>query len=332
MSKRFSMPVLLLGCTLLLLLTTLASLLFGAGDVSPRLALKGLLGSGTEDTYFVLRELRAPRTLVGLVTGMALGCAGALMQTLARNPLAEPGLLGVSAGSAFAVTLALLLGASSASLSVYIAQAGALVGCLIVLSAARLNGVGNDPIRLVLAGATLSSLLLALTSLLLMFDQRTADEIRFWITGSVAGRDLSSLWQLLPSLLLAAVLTLVIIRPLAALALGETMATNLGHKPERIRLIAVIIVALLVGAATAMVGPIMFVGLVVPFLARALAGADIRRYLALCLFIGPIILIGADTLSRVLVAPAELPLGVLTAIIGAPVLLAVVRANRLPRL
>lgn len=332
MSHRFSMPILLLGCAALLLLTSLASLLMGAGDTTPWQALSVLLGAGTEDARFVLFELRLPRTLVGLVTGMALGCAGALMQTLARNPLAEPGLLGVSAGSAFAVTLALLLGASSASLSVYVAQAGALAGCLIVLSAARLKGVGNDPIRLVLAGATLSSLLLALTSLLLMFDQRTADEIRFWITGSVAGRDLASLRHLLPSLLVATALTLLIIRPLAALALGETMATNLGHKPGRIRLTAVLIVALLVGAATAMAGPIMFVGLVVPFIARALAGADIRRYLALCLFIGPIILIGADTLSRILVSPAELPLGVLTAVIGAPVLLMVVRANRLPRL
>lgn len=332
MPNRYPLPFLLVCCGALLLLVSLGSLLFGAGNVSPWLALQTLLGQGTDEASFVLFELRGPRTLVALVTGLTLGCAGALMQTLARNPLAEPGLLGVSAGSAFAVTLALLLGASAAGLSVYVAQAGALVGCLIVLSAARLNSMSNDPIRLVLAGATLSSLLLALTSLLLMFDQRTADEIRFWITGSVAGRDISTLWQLLPSLILATVLTLLIIRPLAALALGEKMATNLGHKPGRIRLIAVLIVALLVGAATALAGPIMFVGLVVPFIARALAGADIRRYLALCVFIGPIILIGADTLSRVLVAPAELPLGVLTAIIGAPVLLAVVRANRLPKL
>ena len=332
MPNRYPLPLLLAGSSVLLLLAGIASFLFGAGDVSPGLALQALLGQGSSETYFVLFELRGPRTLIALVTGITLGCAGALMQTLARNPLAEPGLLGVSAGSAFAVTLALLLGASSASLSVYVAQAGALVGCLIVLSAARLNSMNNDPIRLVLAGATLSSLLLAMTSLLLMFDQRAADEIRFWITGSVAGRDLSTLWQLLPSLLIALILTLFIVRPLAALALGENMATNLGHKPERIRFIAVIIVALLVGSATALAGPIMFVGLVVPFIARAFAGADIRRYLILCVFIGPIILIAADTLSRLIVAPGELPLGVLTAIIGAPVLLAVVRANRLPKL
>lgn len=332
MPNRYPLPLLLIGSSVVLLLICVASLLFGAGEVSPRVALQTLLGHGTAETQFVLFELRGPRTFIALIAGLALGCAGALMQTLARNPLAEPGLLGVSAGSAFAVTLALLLGASAASLSVYVAQAGALVGCLIVLSAARLNSMNNDPIRLVLAGATLSSLLLALTSMLLMFDQRAADEIRFWITGSVAGRDLATVWQLAPSLLVALVLTLFIVRPLAALALGENIATNLGHKPERIRFIAVIVVALLVGAATSLAGPIMFVGLVVPFIARALAGADIRRYLGLCVFIGPILLIGADILSRLLVAPAELPLGVLTALIGAPVLLAVVRANRLPKL
>lgn len=332
MAQRYPMPLLLASSSLVLLLVGLASLLIGAGEVTPFATLPALFGQGTSEAQFVLFELRAPRTIVAIVAGAALGCAGALMQTLARNPLAEPGLLGISAGSVFAVTVALLLGASSASLSVYVAQFGALVGCLIVLSAARMNGVGNDPIRLVLAGATLSGVLLALTSLLLMFDQRSADEIRFWLTGSVAGRDLGTLWQLLPSLALALVLTLWVVRPLAALALGETMATNLGHKPGRVRLLAVLIVALLVGAATALAGPIVFVGLVVPFIARALAGADIRRYLVLCLFIGPIVLLSADILARVVVAPAELPIGVLTALLGAPVLLAVVRANRLPRL
>lgn len=315
-----------------LALVSLASLLFGAGDVSAGIALQTLLGADNAEARFVITELRGPRTLLGLVVGAALGCAGALMQTLARNPLAEPGLLGISAGSSFAVTLALLLGASAATLNVHVAQLGALAGCLVVLSAARLQGVGNDPVRLVLAGATLTGLLLSLTSLLLMFDQRTADEIRFWITGSLAGRDLNTLYSILPSLLAALLLTLLIIRPLAALALGERAAQGLGHRPGRVRLITVLVVALLVGAATASAGPIIFIGLVVPFLARALAGPDIRRTLWLCLPIGPILLIGADILARTLVAPTELPLGVLTAFIGAPVLLLVVRQRRLPTL
>ncbi len=329
--QRPLQPLLLVSSALLIAIC-MASLMLGAGDVSALQALEVLMGAGGDDARFVVEELRLPRTLVGLVVGAALACAGALMQTLARNPLAEPGLLGVSAGGSFAVTLALMLGASAATLNIHVAQFGALVGSLLVLSAARIQGIGNDPIRLVLAGATLTSLLLSLISLMLMFDQRSADEIRFWITGSVAGRSLEQLSQLLPSLIIAALLTLLIIRPLAALTLGEHTAQSLGHHPGRIRLTCVLIVALLVGSATAIAGPIIFVGLVVPFIARALAGPDIRRTLCLCLTLGPVVIIGADTLSRLLVSPAELPLGVMTALIGAPVLLLVVRNKRLPTL
>jgi len=270
--------------------------------------------------------------LLGLAVGSALGVAGALLQAVTRNPLAEPGLLGVSAGSAFAVAIALALGASAATLRISVAQLGALVGCLCVLAAARVRGVGDDPIRLVLAGAALSSLLIALTSLLLLADQHTADEIRFWIVGSIAGRRLADLIAIMPSLALAAALTVLIARPLAALALGERVAIGLGHRPGLVRLLVIVAAALLVGATTAVAGPIAFVGLVVPYAARALAGPDIRRTLWLCLPLGPLMVISADIIARLVVQPSELPLGVLTALLGAPVLVAVVRANRLPSL
>ncbi len=254
------------------------------------------------------------------------------MQAVARNPLAEPGLLGVSAGAAFAVALALVLGASAATLRISVAQLGALVGCACVLSVARFRGVGNDPIRLVLAGAAFSGLLASLTSLILLYDQRAADEIRFWVIGSLAGRRLDDLLAVLPSMLVASVMVALIARPLAALALGERVASGLGHHPNLIRWLVIACVALLVGAATAIAGPIAFVGLVVPFVARAFAGPDIRRTLWFCLPIGPLIVLAADIISRVVVAPSELPLGVLTALCGAPVLIAVVRARRLPML
>ncbi|GHA93251.1 FecCD family ABC transporter permease [Modicisalibacter luteus] len=317
----------------------LFSLLFGAGEIGPLDSLLILLGKldGTtaqyaEEAVFVVQELRLPRTLIGLVVGMALGVAGALLQAVARNPLAEPGLLGVSAGSAFAVAVALMLGASAATLRVSVAQLGALAGCLCVLAAARMRGVGNDPVRLVLAGAVLSGLLGALTSMILLVDQRTADEIRFWIVGSLAGRRIEDLHAILPSMALGGVVTVLIARPLAALALGERVAVGLGHHPQLVRLLVIGVVAILVGATTAVAGPIAFIGLVVPFAARALAGPDIRRTLWLCLPLGPLVVISADIVSRLVVQPSELPLGVLTALIGAPVLILVVRSQRLPTL
>ncbi|MDR5867371.1 FecCD family ABC transporter permease [Halomonas koreensis] len=316
----------------LLALAALASLLWGAGEVGAARALAVLVGHGDDEARFVVETLRLPRTLIGIAVGLALGVAGALLQAVSRNPLAEPGLLGVSAGAAFAVAVALWLGASAATLRVAVAQLGALVGCLAVMGVVRLRGLADDPVRLVLAGAAFSALLASLTSLLLLFDQRTADEIRFWVVGSLAGRRLEDLVAVLPSLALALVVTGLIARPLAALALGERVASGLGHRPGRVRALVVLAVALLVGAATAIAGPIAFVGLVVPFAARALAGPDIRRTLWLCLPLGPLMVLAADVVSRRVVAPSELPLGVLTALIGAPVLVAVVRARRLPTL
>ncbi len=329
-SRALSLPLIAAG--LLLFLIIIASLLYGAGPISASEAFMVLAGSGSEEARFVVSELRLPRTIIGLVTGLALGLAGALLQSMTRNPLAEPGLLGVSAGSGFAVALAILFGASTATLTSFVAQLGALAGCALVIAATRVQGLGNDPVRLILAGATLTGLLLALTSMLMLMDQRAADEIRFWITGSIAGKPLSILQATLPSILVALVLIVIVARPLAAMALGEKAAVGLGHHPGRIRFLIVLTVALLVGSATALAGPLIFVGLVVPFIARAFAGPDIRKTLWLCVPVGPAVVLAADVVSRLIAAPAELPLGVVTALIGAPVLLAIVRAGRMPSL
>ncbi|MGQ7247267.1 FecCD family ABC transporter permease [Halomonas sp. V046] len=310
----------------------LASLVVGAGEVGVMRSLAALVGGNDADARFVVWQLRLPRTLVGLVVGASLAVAGALLQVISRNPLAEPGLLGVSAGSAFAVAVMLSLGATVLELRIGVAQLGALLGCACVLGVTRVRGLGNDPIRLVLAGAAFSSLLAALTSLLLLIDRRAADEIRFWVVGSLAGRRLDDLLAVMPSVALAGLVLVMVARPMASLALGERASAGLGHHPGRLRLLAVIIVALLVGGATAIAGPIAFVGLVVPFMARAIGGPELRRTLLLCLPLGPLLVLSADVISRRLVAPSELPLGVLTALVGAPVLIMVVRARRLPSL
>ena len=315
----------------LLGLAVLASLLLGSGEVSPSRAVRALVG-GDEEARFAVWELRWPRTVVGAVVGAALGAAGAVLQAAARNPLAEPGLLGVSAGASTAVVVVIALGGSVATLGPHVAVAGALLGCLVAMGAARLHGVGDDPVRLVLAGAAISGLLGSLTSVLLLVDQRSADEVRFWTVGAVAGRDLDVLAGVLPALVVGAVLVVLVARPLAALSLGEEVATGLGARPRRARLAAVVAVALLVGGATAAAGPIGFVGLVVPFAARALVGPDLRRVLLPSVLLGPVVVVGADVISRLVVRPYEMPLGVITALIGAPVLVAVVRAHRVPSL
>ncbi|MCK7545027.1 iron ABC transporter permease [Marinobacter bryozoorum] len=314
------------------LAAALASLLWGAGPVGAVEALQVMTGQGSEEARFVVMELRLPRLATAMATGLALAIAGALLQALTRNPLAEPGLLGVSGGSAFAVTLAILLGASSATMTTLVAQAGALAGCALVMLATRSRGLAADPVRLVLAGATVTGLLLSLTSVMMLADQRAADEVRFWITGSIAGTSLADLVAVLPSMAVAGVLVVIVASPLAALSLGERAAMGLGHRPGRIRALVVVAVALLVGGATALAGPLVFAGLVVPFIARALAGPDIRKTLWLCLPIGPGMILVADTLARVIGAPAELPLGVITAMLGAPVLLIIVRSRRMPAL
>ncbi|MFQ1004087.1 FecCD family ABC transporter permease [Modestobacter sp. SSW1-42] len=315
-----------------LALAVLASLAVGAGEVGPARALAVLAGGGDDDARFAVLQLRVPRTVVAVAVGIALGVAGAVLQTAARNPLAEPGLLGVSAGASFAVVLVIASGASAASMGPWVAVLGAGAGCLLAVGAARLRGAGDDPVRLVLAGAALSGLLSAATSVVLLLDQRTADEVRFWTVGSVAGRDLDTVTQVGPVLAAGLLIALLAARPLSALALGDTVARGLGHRPARARALAMVAVALLVGGAVAAAGPVVFIGLVVPFLARALVGPDLRRVLAVTVVLGPAVVLLADVASRLLVRPYEMPLGVVTAMIGAPVLVAVVRSTRMPAL
>jgi len=331
-ASRLSVPKALGGAALCLIALCVASLLLGAGDIGILPSLQALLGSGDDDARFIVFELRWVRTELALLVGLALGAAGVLLQAVTRNPLAEPGLLGVSAGASFAVVLAINLGASAASLHLGVAMLGALIGCVLVLLVTRMRGVGDDPVRLVLAGAAFSGMLGALSSLLLLWDQRTADEMRFWVIGALAGRPLDTLDWSLPGLLGGLLMALLVVRPLAALALGERVASGLGHHPQLTRLGTLLAVAILVGTATAAAGPIAFIGLIVPYIARRLVGSDIRRTLGLSMLLGPCVLLLADVISRLLVRPYELPVGVVTAFVGAPILIAVVRNHRLPTL
>ena len=302
----------------------------GGWYAGPTDSFRALLGGADEDTRFIVNVLRRSRLELALLVGAALGSSGLLLQSITRNPLAEPGLLGVSAGSALGMVLAINMGASIAEYGFLLATVGALGGCLLVLAVTRIRGVGDDPIRLILAGIAFSGLLNALSSIVLLWNQRTADEIRFWVVGSLAGRPVYTLESCLPGLFVGLLMSVALIRPLAALALGERVAAGLGHNPRLVRIGTLLAVAVLVGTANAAAGPIAFLGLIVPYLVRRAVGFDIRRGFALCLVLGPCVLLTADIIARLVVRPYELPVGVVTAFIGAPVLIAVVRSHRLP--
>lgn len=322
-----------LACAALAALLMFASMLLGAGNLTPAESFHALLGRGaSEEHAFIVYELRWPRTVLAVLVGIALGAAGTVMQAATRNPLAEPGLLGVSAGASFAVVLAIYYGADTAGMHFGISVAGAMTGCFLVLLTTQMRGAGADPVRLVLAGAAFTSILVSVTTLLLLHDQRTADEIRFWVIGALGGRPASNLQWVFPGLLAGLAMVGATAPALAALSLGEKVAMGLGHRPAFTRVLAMTGVAVLVGTATAAAGPIAFAGLIVPYFARRLVGPDVRRALPMAMLIGPIVLLVSDILSRLTVRPYELPIGVVTACIGAPVLIAVVRSHRLPRL
>lgn len=317
------------GLFCLLVALALVSIATGAGigatHVGPVEVWRVLTGAGDDWSRAVLLDLRLPRTLLAMLVGAGLGVAGVLLQAVVRNPLAEPGLIGVSAGASGAVVLATAFGVISVRLQVPIAVVGALAGCALALVLAGLKGSREDPVRLILAGAAINGLLGSASAVVLLIDNETADTMRFWTIGALAGRDLGVGVAALPALIAGFGLALAVRRPLSALSIGQEVARGLGHRPGWTRAAAALAVALLAGAATAIAGPIGFVGLVVPFVGRRLVGPEIGRLLPIAVLIGPILVLAADIATRLVVRPSELPLGIVTAFVGAPALIALIR-------
>ncbi|ROT32322.1 iron ABC transporter permease [Micromonospora sp. HM5-17] len=314
-------------------LACLASVLIGAKHVPPGEALRALTGDRDGDALLVA-ELRFPRTLLGLLVGVALGVAGTLAQELTRNPLGDPGLLGVSAGAAVSVAAGIgVLGLTSPYQYVWFAFLGAtLAGVLVYLvgGAARASARsgGASPVSLALAGAAVTALLMSLTQALVLLDIRTLDQYRFWAVGSLAGRDGALAGQLSPFVLAGLLLTAVLTPRLNALALGDDLAGSLGVRVGTTRLLGAVAVIVLTGAAVAAAGPVTFVGLVVPHLVRSFTGPDLRWLLPGSGLAGAALLLGADTLGRLLDHPGEVQAGVVTAMIGAPFLITLVKRGR----
>jgi iron complex transport system permease protein len=271
-------------------------------------------------------EARLDRTLLGFAVGAALGLAGALMQGLTRNPLADPGILGVNAGATFAMVVGMTaFGLSGMGAYLPLAFVGAAVAAAAVHTIASLGRDGATPIKLAITGAALSAGLASWTTGLLLADRKTMESFRFWQVGTVGGRGTDVLLTGLPFLLVGALLALAGARLLNTLALGDDLARGLGRQTTRDRLVIALAIVLLAGTATALAGPIAFVGLVVPHVVRTLVGPDYRRVLPFSLLGGAVLVVVADTLGRVVLPPAEVQVGIMAAIVGVPFFIALIR-------
>ncbi|MFF2085959.1 FecCD family ABC transporter permease [Nocardia sp. NPDC058176] len=308
------------------------SVTVGAGGIPPGTVFDVLVHPDGSEAAIIVHNLRIPRTVLALAVGAALGIAGALMQGQTRNPLADPGLLGIEAGAALAVVLSIaLLGIDTIGGYLWFGLAGAGAAAAAVLAIGSRRG-GPDPLSLVLAGAATSALLMAITQAIAMRDADSIHAYRVWGTGTVLGRGLDIFYQSLPLLLLGVILAAAGAPGLNLLQLGDDVARSLGQHPLRQKILGVSAIMVLTGTATAACGPIGFVGLTVPHVARYLCGVDYRWVTAYSAVLGGLLLALADTIGRVIALPSEVHVSIVMALLGGPIFVLIVRRPRLVRI
>lgn len=304
---------------LLLAVTAIWSVTLGTSHIAISDVLAAIVAFDGSREHLVVTTLRLPRVLAGVLGGSALAVAGAIMQAVTNNPLASPGLLGVNAGAAFAVVMAMsLLGMGSSNAHVWFAFGGAGAAAIVVYALASVGPAGATPLKLVLAGAVLATFLTSLTTAILIFDQTTLDAVRLWTAGSLTGRSMAQVASVAPYILAGLAAALVFRRHLMTLSLGATVARSVGQNPVLWRGLAVIIVILLAGGAVALAGPIGFVGLIVPHIARLTVGVDYRWIMPFGAAGGALLVVVADTVGRTFFASQSFPVGVTMALVGAP--------------
>ncbi|WP_193173548.1 FecCD family ABC transporter permease [Nisaea nitritireducens] len=321
---RFAFPV------LLLVFAAIATLAAGVRSVPvPEIWHALTAFDQTNPLHIVVRDIRLPRLIAGLAAGASLGMAGSIMQSLTRNPLADPGLMGVNAGAAFTIVLgAFLLGRADGGFIAALSFPGAALASLGVFAIG--GGVRGEtgPVRLTLAGIALNALLMSLVSAIVLTRTEALEVFRFWAAGSLAQANVRPLLEMSTIAALGAGSALLLAPRLEALALGSGLAKGLGTRPGRIQLGALAVVTMLTGAAVSIAGPIAFLGLMVPPLARRISGHTLRFEIMISALFGATILLLADTAGRLLIAPAEIRVGIMTALIGAPVFIWIARRLR----
>ncbi|HEY5881469.1 MAG TPA: iron chelate uptake ABC transporter family permease subunit [Nakamurella sp.] len=311
-----------------LVLAVALSLGLGSKGLSAGEIIDGLAGAGGE-AGSIMREQRVPRTIAGIVVGAALAVAAALIQAFTRNPLADPGILGVNSGAAFAIVVGVaFFGQTTASGYIWFAFAGAIAATVVVVAIGAAGRRGPDPLRLTLAGVAVGAVLSGFTSAISLLLPSVFDRLRYWGAGTLAGRELDLILIAAPFVTAGLVLAVLVARPLNAVALGDDIAAALGARTKWARLGSILAVTLLCGAATALAGPIAFVGLMVPHAVRWFVGPDQRWIISICMLAGPVLVLLADVLGRLVLPSGELPAGIVTAFIGAPVLIVLVRRRK----
>lgn len=310
----------------LLAVCLLGSILLGAADIAPGTVWQAVFQFDGSTEHLIIRTVRLPRAILAVVVGAALAVAGAITQGLTRNPLAAPDILGINVGAALAMVLAVFLQGSGGNY-VGFAFGGAAIASVTVYWLGSMGRSGLTPLKLVIAGAALSYLLSSLTTGILILSQRTLDEIRFWLAGSLAGQDLATMIPVLPYIAVGLAASLMLGRRLTLMSLGEDVAQGLGLQTAWVKIGAAIAVVLLAGSAVALTGPIGFVGLVVPHIVRFAVGVDYRWILPYSIIAGGILLSLADTAARLVIRPQELPVGIMTALVGAPFFIYLARSK-----
>ncbi|MBH0155522.1 iron ABC transporter permease [Fictibacillus sp. 5RED26] len=311
---------------LIALIIMVLSVVLGYMNTSLKQAIEAYTAFNGSNEHLIIQLSRVPRSLVGMAVGISLGIAGVLMQALTRNPIASPDIFGVNAGAGFFIVFGVtFLGVSSIQQFMWIGFLGAAVAAGLAYALGSAGQGGLTPVKLTLAGAVMAALFASLTQGMLVTNEKALDEVLFWLAGSVEGRKLSMLVAVLPALVIAWVISLLLSRQLNAFALGEDVAISLGQKTVVFKLAAALMVIILAGGSVAIAGPISFIGIVVPHFARYLVGNDHRWIVPYSAIIGGIMLVVADIGARYIIMPEEAPVGVVTALIGTPFFIYIVR-------
>lgn len=307
----------------------LASVLFGAKGYRLQTLVEAYSSFNGSNEHLILRTSRVPRALIAAVVGASLSVAGALMQALTRNPLASPSLFGINSGAGLAIVVAVAwFGAAAMTQYMWVAFAGAALTAAGVFLLGTSGRSGTSPVNLTLAGSAVAAFAASLTSGILLGNNKAFAQVLFWLVGSVADRELSMLTAVLPYVAAGLAVAFALGRPLNILAMGEDVALSLGQRTALVKLAAAAAIVVLAGASVAVAGPIGFVGIVIPHIARSLVGTDHRWLLPYCAILGGVLLVAADLGSRFILMPSEVPVGALTALIGVPFFVAIARRGR----